>query len=66
MIVIFVVALIICIVQWIVWKAVALLCIELLKEHGYPTLSEDELDERMGAAVLRAITEFRLCWKGFQ
>ncbi len=63
MTIILIVALIICFVQWIVWKAVALLCIELLKEHGCPTLSEDELNKRMGVAVLRAITEFRLSWK---
>lgn len=52
-----------CLAQWIIWKAVALFCIELLKEHGHPALNKDEIDKRMGAAVLRAVTEFRLVWK---
>lgn len=56
-----IIALAICLLNWIVWKSVAFVCIELLKENGVSPINE--LDKRMGAAVLRAVTEFRLFWK---
>lgn len=58
-----IIALAICLLNWIVWKSVAFVCIELLKENGVSPINENELDKRMGAAVLRAVTEFRLFWK---